>query len=121
MFMDERLVSSEADSHESIIEQSLRPQNLAQYIGQKKVKENLRVFIDAAKMRQETLDHVLYTGLRVSGKQRLRLSWPMRWGGDADDVRSRHRKTGRFGSHLDGARTRGCAVYRRNSQAEPLD
>jgi Holliday junction resolvasome RuvABC ATP-dependent DNA helicase subunit len=33
MFMDERLVSSEADSHESIIEQSLRPQNLAQYIG----------------------------------------------------------------------------------------
>lgn len=57
--MDERLVSSEADSHESIIEQSLRPQNLAQYIGQKKVKENLRVFIDAAKMRQETLDHVL--------------------------------------------------------------
>nr|WGD59377.1 Holliday junction branch migration DNA helicase RuvB [Bacillus velezensis] len=77
--MDERLVSSAADSHESIIEQSLRPQNLAQYIGQKKVKENLRVFIDAAKMRQETLDHVLLYGLRVSGKQRLRLSWPMRW------------------------------------------
>ena len=52
--MDERLVSSEADNHESVIEQSLRPQNLAQYIGQHKVKENLRVFIDAAKMRQET-------------------------------------------------------------------
>ncbi|MGX4283892.1 Holliday junction branch migration DNA helicase RuvB [Bacillus velezensis] len=69
--MDERLVSSAADSHESIIEQSLRPQNLAQYIGQKKVKENLRVFIDAAKMRQETLDHVLLYGPPGLGKTTL--------------------------------------------------
>lgn len=69
--MDERLVSSEADSHESIIEQSLRPQNLAQYIGQQKVKENLRVFIDAAKMRQETLDHVLLYGPPGLGKTTL--------------------------------------------------
>ena len=119
--MDERLVSSEADSHESIIEQSLRPQNLAQYIGQKKVKENLRVFIDAAKMRQETLDHVLYTGLRVSGKQRLRLSWPMRWVWRCGRRQVPPSKDRGFGSHFDGARTRGCAVYRRNSQAEPLN
>lgn len=69
--MDERLVSSEADNHESVIEQSLRPQNLAQYIGQHKVKENLRVFIDAAKMRQETLDHVLLYGPPGLGKTTL--------------------------------------------------
>lgn len=44
--MDERLVSSELDNHESAIEQSLRPQRLAQYIGQEKVKDNLKVFIE---------------------------------------------------------------------------
>jgi Holliday junction DNA helicase RuvB len=44
MFMDERLVSSELDNHESAIEQSLRPQNLAQYIGQEKVKITSSVF-----------------------------------------------------------------------------
>ncbi|MCY9111059.1 Holliday junction branch migration DNA helicase RuvB [Bacillus atrophaeus] len=69
--MDERLVSSEADNHESAIEQSLRPQSLVQYIGQKKVKENLRVFIDAAKMREETLDHVLLYGPPGLGKTTL--------------------------------------------------
>jgi Holliday junction DNA helicase RuvB len=69
--MDERLVSSEADSQESYIEQSLRPQNLAQYIGQDKVKENLKVFIEAAKLRGETLDHVLLYGPPGLGKTTL--------------------------------------------------
>ncbi|MGM7720989.1 Holliday junction branch migration DNA helicase RuvB [uncultured Metabacillus sp.] len=69
--MEERLVSSEADSGETFIEQSLRPQNLAQYIGQDKVKENLKVFIEAAKMRGETLDHVLLYGPPGLGKTTL--------------------------------------------------
>jgi Holliday junction DNA helicase RuvB len=69
--MDERLVSSEADLQESYIEQSLRPQKLAQYIGQDKVKENLKVFIEAAKMRSETLDHVLLFGPPGLGKTTL--------------------------------------------------
>jgi Holliday junction DNA helicase RuvB len=69
--MDERLVSNEADSQESYIEQSLRPQNLGQYIGQDKVKENLKVFIEAAKMRSETLDHVLLYGPPGLGKTTL--------------------------------------------------
>ncbi|WP_307892140.1 Holliday junction branch migration DNA helicase RuvB [Bacillus swezeyi] len=69
--MDERLVSSELDNHESAIEQSLRPQKLAQYIGQEKVKDNLRVFIEAAKMREETLDHVLLYGPPGLGKTTL--------------------------------------------------
>lgn len=76
--MDERLVSTEADNHESAIEQSLRPQTLSQYIGQQKVKDNLSVFIEAARMRQETLDHVLYMDLLDLGKQRLRRSLPMK-------------------------------------------
>ncbi|WMT30345.1 Holliday junction branch migration DNA helicase RuvB [Bacillus aerius] len=69
--MDERLVSTEADNHESAIEQSLRPQMLSQYIGQQKVKDNLSVFIEAARMRQETLDHVLLYGPPGLGKTTL--------------------------------------------------
>ncbi|QKN77972.1 Holliday junction branch migration DNA helicase RuvB [Bacillus pumilus] len=69
--MDERLVSTEADNHESAIEQSLRPQTLSQYIGQQKVKDNLSVFIEAARMRQEPLDHVLLYGPPGLGKTTL--------------------------------------------------
>lgn len=69
--MDERLVSTEADNHESAIEQSLRPQTLSQYIGQQKVKDNLSVFIEGARMRQETLDHVLLYGPPGLGKTTL--------------------------------------------------
>ncbi len=53
------------------MELSLRPQNLAQYIGQGKTKENLRIFIEAAKMRNEPLDHVLLYGPPGLGKTTL--------------------------------------------------
>jgi Holliday junction DNA helicase RuvB len=69
--MDERIISTEADFQDVTFEQSLRPQNLNQYIGQNKVKENLKVFIEAAKMRQETLDHVLLYGPPGLGKTTL--------------------------------------------------
>jgi holliday junction DNA helicase RuvB len=69
--MDDRIISTEADFQEVNYEQSLRPQNLNQYIGQSKVKENLKVFIEAAKFRQETLDHVLLYGPPGLGKTTL--------------------------------------------------
>ncbi|GIN60315.1 Holliday junction ATP-dependent DNA helicase RuvB [Robertmurraya siralis] len=69
--MEERIVSGEADMQELSLEQSLRPQNLKQYIGQDKVKENLEIFIEAAKLRQETLDHVLLYGPPGLGKTTL--------------------------------------------------
>ncbi|QED48765.1 Holliday junction branch migration DNA helicase RuvB [Cytobacillus dafuensis] len=69
--MEERIISSEADLNEISLEQSLRPQNLNQYIGQDKVKENLEVFIKAARLRQETLDHVLLYGPPGLGKTTL--------------------------------------------------
>ncbi len=69
--MEERIVQSEAESEELSFETSLRPQQLKQYIGQSKVKENLQVFIEAAKMRQETLDHVLLYGPPGLGKTTL--------------------------------------------------
>lgn len=69
--MSERTVSGEASSFDEQFELSLRPQRLAQYIGQHKVKDNLRIFIDAAKMRQESLDHVLLYGPPGLGKTTL--------------------------------------------------
>jgi holliday junction DNA helicase RuvB len=69
--VEERLVSGESDAQESSFEQSLRPQTLEQYIGQDKVKANLSIFIKAAKMRQETLDHVLLYGPPGLGKTTL--------------------------------------------------
>jgi len=65
------VLSSEAMSNDLSFEQSLRPQKLSQYIGQDKVKSNLAVFIEAAKMRKETLDHVLLYGPPGLGKTTL--------------------------------------------------
>ncbi|WP_420842592.1 Holliday junction branch migration DNA helicase RuvB [Fervidibacillus halotolerans] len=53
------------------LEQSLRPQTFDEYIGQDHVKENLKIFIEAAKMRKETLDHVLLYGPPGLGKTTL--------------------------------------------------
>lgn len=69
--MDERLLSGESAYEDVDLEYSLRPQTLRQYIGQDKAKHNLEVFIEAAKMREETLDHVLLYGPPGLGKTTL--------------------------------------------------
>ncbi|WP_010098987.1 Holliday junction branch migration DNA helicase RuvB [Ornithinibacillus scapharcae] len=69
--MDERMVTGELHPEESSVELSLRPTTLNQYIGQDKVKENLTIFIQAAKMRNEALDHVLLYGPPGLGKTTL--------------------------------------------------
>lgn len=69
--MDDRIVTGDVLGEEEIIEQSLRPQTLQQYIGQHKVKSHLDIFIKAAKMRSETLDHVLLYGPPGLGKTTL--------------------------------------------------
>ena len=69
--MEDRIIDSEVSEFDDRFEQSLRPQNLAQYIGQDKVKHNLQIFIEAAKMRQESLDHVLLYGPPGLGKTTL--------------------------------------------------
>src|SRR5690625_2494288 len=69
--MDERIVTGEQQLDEQQDELSLRPTSLKQYIGQQKVKENLSIFIQAAKMRHEPLDHVLLYGPPGLGKTTL--------------------------------------------------
>lgn len=69
--MDERIVTGELKTEDESEELSLRPTSLKQYIGQHKVKENLSIFIQAAKMRNEPLDHVLLYGPPGLGKTTL--------------------------------------------------
>ena len=70
--MDEnRIISAKPLDDEDNFESSLRPKTLTEYIGQTKVKENLAVFIDAARKRQEPLDHVLFYGPPGLGKTTL--------------------------------------------------
>lgn len=69
--MDERLLSQSHQQYEDSEEWSLRPQRFEQYIGQEKAKGNLSVFIQAAKLRNETLDHVLLYGPPGLGKTTL--------------------------------------------------
>ena len=67
-----RIISTEAlDKEEEKSEYSLRPQYLNEYIGQEKVKDNLRIFIEAAKKRKEPLDHLLLYGPPGLGKTTL--------------------------------------------------
>ena len=66
-----RIISTEADIEELNSEYSLRPKYLEEYIGQNKVKENLKIFIEAAKRRNEPLDHLLLYGPPGLGKTTL--------------------------------------------------
>ena len=69
--MDERITMTSADIGEERQEVTLRPQKLEDFIGQSSVKDNLKVFIEAAKMRHEPLDHVLFYGPPGLGKTTL--------------------------------------------------
>lgn len=69
--MEKRIITTEIIPEDITIEGSLRPQNLNEYIGQQKVKNNLKIFIDAAKQRKESLDHVLLYGPPGLGKTTL--------------------------------------------------
>lgn len=71
MFTDERITDVHQRIDEERNEFTLRPQSLDEYIGQKTVKENLKVFIEAAKMRGDQLDHLLFYGPPGLGKTTL--------------------------------------------------
>ncbi|PIP73760.1 MAG: Holliday junction branch migration DNA helicase RuvB, partial [Nitrospinae bacterium CG22_combo_CG10-13_8_21_14_all_47_10] len=68
---EDRLIGSELDNEEAQLDNSLRPSQLTEYVGQKKIKENLKIFISAAQMREESLDHVLFYGPPGLGKTTL--------------------------------------------------
>lgn len=71
MDFENRITSPEFETGDYEVENSLRPKTLDEYIGQEKAKENLSVFIEAAKLRSEALDHVLLYGPPGLGKTTL--------------------------------------------------
>lgn len=71
MDFEERLIAPELTGEDSDVEVTLRPKTLEEYIGQDKAKENLSIFIEAAKKRDEALDHVLLYGPPGLGKTTL--------------------------------------------------
>jgi holliday junction DNA helicase RuvB len=69
--MKDRIISPEPEEEEAVLDQALRPQRLADLIGQEHVRENISILIEAAKHREEALDHVLLYGSPGLGKTTL--------------------------------------------------
>ncbi|HZK25450.1 MAG TPA: Holliday junction branch migration DNA helicase RuvB [Oscillospiraceae bacterium] len=69
--MEERIISAQRSNEDDTPDNTLRPRTLADYIGQQKLKDNLRVFIEAARARGDSLDHVLLYGPPGLGKTTL--------------------------------------------------
>ena len=71
MIESDRLISGSASSQEEVIERALRPKLLDEYVGQERIRGQLQIFIEAARLRGETLDHVLLFGPPGLGKTTL--------------------------------------------------
>ena len=69
--IEDRIIATNETSGDQALDLTLRPQRLAEYIGQAKIKENLGIFIEAAKKRNETIEHVLLYGAPGLGKTTL--------------------------------------------------
>lgn len=69
--MERRIITTEITAEDKMTEPNLRPQRLKDYVGQEKIKSNLQVYMDAAKARGESLDHVLFYGPPGLGKTTL--------------------------------------------------
>ena len=69
--MEDRIISANLMMEDQVVELSLRPRYLSEYIGQSQAKENLKIYIEAAKQRKEALDHVLLYGPPGLGKTTL--------------------------------------------------
>ena len=69
--MEKRVITTEMLEEDLRVEGSLRPQTLDDYIGQEKAKQNLKIYIEAAKQRKDALDHVLFYGPPGLGKTTL--------------------------------------------------
>ncbi|HVR81241.1 MAG TPA: AAA family ATPase, partial [Luteimonas sp.] len=68
---DERIIAAGANREDEVVEASIRPKRLDEYLGQQPVREQMQIYIEAAKGRGEALDHVLIFGPPGLGKTTL--------------------------------------------------
>lgn len=97
MDLENRFVAPEVTENDRDNELSLRPHTLEEYIGQEQVKENLSVFMQAARLRGEPLDHVLLYGPPAWARPPFRRSSRRKWGSISVLPAARPSKTGRSG------------------------
>jgi Holliday junction resolvasome RuvABC ATP-dependent DNA helicase subunit len=79
MIEADRLVSAGTIQADDVVDRAIRPKLLDEYIGQPQVRSQMEIFIQAAKLRGDALDHLLIFGPPGLGKPRWRISLPMKW------------------------------------------
>lgn len=79
MIEADRLVSADSSGFEEAADRAIRPKLLAEYVGQPQVRSQMEIFIQAAKLRGDALDHLLIWPARL-GKTTWPISSPMKWG-----------------------------------------
>lgn len=79
MIEADRLISAASAIPEDIVDRAIRPKLLDEYIGQPQVRSQMEIFIQAAKLRGDALDHLLIFGPPVLEKPRLPILSPMKW------------------------------------------
>lgn len=76
---EQRIIASSSTREDDAADASIRPKRLADYLGQQPVREQMEIYIQAAKARGEAMDHVLIFGPRVSARPRSVTSSPTSW------------------------------------------
>ena len=80
IFTEQRIIDAAPISHnEEAIERALRPKQLDEYVGQEKIRDQLEIFITAARQRKEALDHTLLFGPPGLARRRWRTSSRAKW------------------------------------------
>lgn len=79
MIEADRLVSAGTIQPDDVVDRAIRPKLLDEYIGQPQVRSQMEIFIQAAKLRGDALDHLLIFGPPGLGKTTWRISSPMKW------------------------------------------
>ena len=75
----DRITSGQSGTEDRVFDRALRPKLIGDFVGQNSVKEQMQIFVEAARKRSEPLDHTLIFGRLDLARRRSRISSPMKW------------------------------------------